>query len=504
MMMGAKRFAHPASWGMYLLGTVVLLAVLGATVIAEQLLAAPSPPDSSVAATVSQAANVTGASNTAGASSSTRTLYVYGDQLRPLVEETDGVQTLNIYGPGGQIIAQVVRDGQGNEEVRYLLADHLGSTRAALDGDGNAVARFEYGPHGETTAAGTAAAEVRYRYTGHPWDEAQGVYETPARQYDPTLGRFLSVDPQRQDASPYVYAGNNPVGYVDPIGGMEVPFFVVSGMKVNSINHGGILSRSIAEGFGLRGDQIVRGADMFNSNVSAKGRSLPSSAKSRGFNLLRTGGRKGDGSEWTLNKKLYWFIGKDEPVTTPNEIPEGLEGMRRMKSDFADEIVVIDFTGEANKSEPIIRELRGLATSVRLVKAGLDATKAGENRYGEYKTADAITHGGVKYTVKDFGDLVDRSHELDEVIDEKQEYQQQWGGFVNWDSPGKEPPPNGGVGMGQLGPDISGGAGLGSLTSPTGTSEGETTPHPLDMVRGLELPLPSGPPITTLEPFVGD
>ena len=42
--------------------------------------------------------------------------------MRPLVEETDGVQMLNIYGPVGQIIAQVVEDGQGGQEVRYLQA----------------------------------------------------------------------------------------------------------------------------------------------------------------------------------------------------------------------------------------------------------------------------------------------------------------------------------------------------------------------------------------------
>ena len=93
-----------------------------------------------------------------------------------------------------------------------------------LDANGNAVARFEYGPYGETTAAGTAAAEVRNRYTGHPYGEGQGVYETPNCVYDPTLGRFLSVDPQREGASPYGYTGNNPVGYIDPTGEIPYPF----------------------------------------------------------------------------------------------------------------------------------------------------------------------------------------------------------------------------------------------------------------------------------------
>ena len=223
-----KRIRPAPRWRKCLLLGVLLVAVLGPTSAVAQLLAAPSPPDSAVASTASPTANVAGASSGAGASSSVRTLYVYGDQLRPLVEVTNGVQTLNIYGPGGQIIAQVVRDGQGGQEVRYLLADHLGSTRAVLDGDGNVVARFEYGPHGETTTAGTAAAEVRYRYTGHPYDEAQGVYETPARGYDPTLGRFLSVDAARQSTSPYSYTSNDPINKVDPDGQGEVYFYLYS------------------------------------------------------------------------------------------------------------------------------------------------------------------------------------------------------------------------------------------------------------------------------------
>ena len=49
-------------------------------------------------------ANVTGASRAAGASNSAKTLYAHGDRLRPLVEETGDVQTLNIYGPGGQLL----------------------------------------------------------------------------------------------------------------------------------------------------------------------------------------------------------------------------------------------------------------------------------------------------------------------------------------------------------------------------------------------------------------
>ena len=150
--------------------------------------------------------------------SATATNTIYGNGLRPLVEEKDTVQTLNVYGPGNRIVAQVLRDDQGNEEVRYLVGDHLGSTRLALDQAGNVVAGFDYSPFGVTAASGVDALEVRYRYTGHPANRSLDSYHLPRREYDPGLSRFTSVDPAREFPSPYVYAANNPVNATDPTG----------------------------------------------------------------------------------------------------------------------------------------------------------------------------------------------------------------------------------------------------------------------------------------------
>ena len=150
--------------------------------------------------------------------SATASNTIYGNGLRPLVEEKDTVQTLNVYGPGNRIVAQVLRDAQGNEEVRYLVGDHLGSTRLALDQAGNVVAGFDYSPFGETAASGVDALEVRYRYTGHPANRSLDSYHLPRREYDPGLSRFASVDPAREFPSPYVYAANNPVNATDPTG----------------------------------------------------------------------------------------------------------------------------------------------------------------------------------------------------------------------------------------------------------------------------------------------
>ena len=143
---------------------------------------------------------------------------IYGNHLRPLVVEGGGQQTLNVYGPDNRLVAQVLRDDQGNEEVRYLVGDHLGSTRLALDQAGNVVAGFDYSPFGVTAASGVDALEVRYRYTGHPANRSLDSYHLPRREYDPGLSRFTSVDPAREFPSPYVYAANNPVNATDPTG----------------------------------------------------------------------------------------------------------------------------------------------------------------------------------------------------------------------------------------------------------------------------------------------
>jgi RHS repeat-associated protein len=69
-----------------------------------------------------------------------------------------------------------------------------------------------------------SGGEVRYTYTGQETEDAiasggtGGLMNYGARMYDPQMGRFLSVDPAGQYQSPYTYAGNNPVGMVDPDG----------------------------------------------------------------------------------------------------------------------------------------------------------------------------------------------------------------------------------------------------------------------------------------------
>ncbi|WKN45306.1 hypothetical protein [Tunicatimonas pelagia] len=64
------------------------------------------------------------------------------------------------------------------------------------------------------------------------------------RQYDAVVGRWLSVDPYRQFASPYVGMGNNPISGIDPDGGYtkfgaKVRAFFTAGVSVSDVYQSG-------------------------------------------------------------------------------------------------------------------------------------------------------------------------------------------------------------------------------------------------------------------------
>ena len=369
-----------ATLNKYLLAGALLLVVLVASGIAAQLFA------------------TTDTLHGSSLEDADRTLNFHGHRLRPLVEEAGNAQTLNIYGPGGRIIGQAGRDGSGGQEARHLLADHLSSTQAVRDGGGNVVAQFEYGPYGKSRAAGTAATKVRYRYTGHPWDAVQGLYQTPARGYDPTQGRFLSVDPQRQGASPYVYAGNNPVGYVDPTGGVKYPFYVFTGFEAREWTSGtrklSSTADAVASVFGrlTTGHHRAISAGMFNSRVDSQGVAIPSLAESRSFNYTRR-----DNIDYG---KMYLFIG-DKGVDKMDRLAQGINALEGEKKGFAFEVTIMNFSGNEGTGEGIRTLFQNAGRKPLLVHAGLETCtycNGGERvakfttHLGEHSPSEFVAH----------------------------------------------------------------------------------------------------------------
>jgi len=146
------------------------------------------------------------------------------DAFEPwMAVEADGSRTIYLWEAGVPLAA--IRYG----EVEFFLADQLGSVRGVADASGAVVRRQDYDPFG-VPLAGVEGDRLVPGFAGLFYDPAAGLYLTPARGYDPALGRFLQRDPEhrvpvgsQQDLSAYVYCGNDPVNFKDVNGARGQP-----------------------------------------------------------------------------------------------------------------------------------------------------------------------------------------------------------------------------------------------------------------------------------------
>lgn len=172
--------------------------------------------------------------------------------------------------PGPAVLWHVVTEGlapraaHAQEIVNttvFYHADHIGSPQAisnSVPAGGTVGELIRYDVFGKTRGiyqkSGTIVAEenppdasTSLGYTGHEPDEATGLVYFGVRHLDPIDGHFLSIDPARQYASPYVHGNYDPLNGQDPDGG----FFQVS----------------------VDGDMAMASVPTFVANVSSESRS---------------------------------------------------------------------------------------------------------------------------------------------------------------------------------------------------------------------------------------
>ncbi|MDB5089167.1 MAG: repeat-associated core domain protein [Mucilaginibacter sp.] len=111
----------------------------------------------------------------------------------------------------------------------YEIRDNVGSVRVAINrtkvsGQADVYTYNDYYPYG--TIARSGGTTYRYDYQGAyaEKDPVTGLNNFDLRMYDSRIGRWLSVDPAGQFASPYEGMGNNPVSGSDPTGGYDTWF----------------------------------------------------------------------------------------------------------------------------------------------------------------------------------------------------------------------------------------------------------------------------------------
>jgi len=109
----------------------------------------------------------------------------------------------------------------GTPTVTYFYTDPQGTPLAETDAQGNVIATFDYRPYGSQALG---APPKGPGYTGHVNDPDTGFVYMQARYYDPSIGRFLSVDPIGPAPGAlfgfnrFKYAANSPSNVIDPDG----------------------------------------------------------------------------------------------------------------------------------------------------------------------------------------------------------------------------------------------------------------------------------------------
>jgi RHS repeat-associated protein len=104
----------------------------------------------------------------------------------------------------------------------YYGYDAHGDVRYLMNSGGVVSDTYDYDAFGNLVGSTGTTPNV-YRYQGEALDAETGLYYMRARYYDPTVGRFLNVDPMTdQGEHPYEYAAADPVNGHDPTGEQDV------------------------------------------------------------------------------------------------------------------------------------------------------------------------------------------------------------------------------------------------------------------------------------------
>ncbi|MER5733353.1 RHS repeat-associated core domain-containing protein [Streptomyces sp. NPDC002138] len=145
------------------------------------------------------------------------TLYMpAGNELRLSAGKLTGTRS---YTAGAETVA--MRTGG---KLAFLLNDHHNTSTTQVGADAaQSITRRKTGVFGGARGTKPADWSGDKGFVGGTNDAASGLVHLGAREYDPSLGRFISVDPlflmdDPRQHNAYQYGNNNPVGNADPSG----------------------------------------------------------------------------------------------------------------------------------------------------------------------------------------------------------------------------------------------------------------------------------------------
>lgn len=268
--------------------------------------------------------------------------YTYsasGEKLRKvsgatIIEYIGGIQYDNLSGTTGIDFIQTeegraTRRTDGTYRYDYDLTDHLGNVRVSFYKDPNTSAatvlqKDDYYPFGKRYAV--YAGANHYLYNKKELQDEMGDYDYGARFYDPSIARWMSVDPMSEvnrKWSPYSYTTNDPINKID-VDGMYDQALLDKWEKENLEENGFSAEIVPNPDAGKNGQEESNDQEQTTSKVS----DIPGNEKDKKTSTPGSPFCKGCDFSYSkawdiLRKQGFWAYFK---YTTDNSIPIDLTG----------------------------------------------------------------------------------------------------------------------------------------------------------------------------------